>query len=317
MTLKEEIRTALEGLSPKIDETKARLENDTAARAVSSFLKKSAGLGLIEYIIGDLRSGKEPLIVLSKWTEKQQLLDVMEFLYHENDSDTLEPFLIAYHEIWIAPEAEDVGRNAFEAISSLATSPAAGNVKQLFTICVDCKTRTDSEEGDCPDCKGRNLVEVNELSLHKNATAVLDNRQFLELYLKECIAESGIEVVTWCDDRNMEVATSIGYQVEGETVEPDVTGITEPVGIMVCEAKTSKKVNLNEIRRIGEPLQRLIEKVRKNTGKELNSRFLLVATCHFDENIRPSSMIRKGWELVDRERIPTLKDELMRIQSEL
>ncbi|MCK4444048.1 MAG: hypothetical protein KAW09_05860 [Thermoplasmata archaeon] len=317
MTLKEEVRTALEALTPKTNETKAKLENDPAARAVSSFLKKTAGLGLIEYIIGDLKSGKEPLIVLSKWTEKQQLLDVMEFLYHENDSDTLEPFLLAYHEIWIAPEAEDVGRNAFEVISSLATSPAAGNVKQLFTICVDCKTRTDSERGDCPDCKGRDVVEVSELSLHKNATAVLDNRQFLELYLKECMAESGIEVVTWRDDRNMEVATSIGYQVEGETVEPDVTGITEPVGIMVCEAKTSKKMKLNDIRRIGEPFQRLVEKVRKNTGKDVNSRFLLVITGFFDENIKLGSMMKKGWELLDRKSIAGLTNELARIQSEL
>ena len=51
MTLKEDIVKALEALNPRTEPTRAKLENDPSAIAVSVLLKSSAGLCLLEYII--------------------------------------------------------------------------------------------------------------------------------------------------------------------------------------------------------------------------------------------------------------------------
>lgn len=317
MTLKEDIVKALEALNPKTEPTRAKLENDPSARSISLLLKSSAGLCLLEHIIQRVEGGKEGIISMDKWVEKEQLIDVIEFQYCHNNIEEMNTLLQAYYGIWIAQGGDDAGKNGFEAVLALADSSAVENVELLFTICVDCKTKLSGKDAECPSCRGKNLISISELSLQESAVAVLINRQFLELYVKECMADAGIDVVAWHDSSCVDTSISVGYQVEGEMVEPDVIGITKPTGILVCEAKTSKRIKPNDIRKISEPLRRLAEKVREYTGKELSQRFLLVTTGYFDKNVRPASMVRKGWELIDRSGIQTLKDELVRIQREL
>ena len=129
---------------------------------------------------------------------------------------------------------------------------------------------------------------------------------------------SGIEPIGWNIDGNGEkVYTSIEYQVEGERIDIDVLGISQPIAILLCEAKTTKKVIMNDIRRVENIFDRSIMKIKELTGRAVQYLKFFIITGEFDRNIPKGAYKRKMWELIDRNKISNLTEEFSRIQSEI
>jgi hypothetical protein len=157
-----------------------------------------------------------------------------------------------------------------------------------------------------------------KISITESAKSVLKYGQYLEIYVKECMDKSGVDPIGWNSEGDgKKVYTSINYQVGGETIDIDVLGISKPLAVLVCEAKTSVKITMNDIRRVEDIFNRLVSKIKDHTGKEVEHLKLFIITGEFDENLSINALKRRSWELIDRSKIADLTGEFRRIQSEL
>jgi len=150
----------------------------------------------------------------------------------------------------------------FEKLKKLEEPNAISSREKILSICLDCYSIYSKEYVNCDECDSTNILEIYELILSEPAKSVLKDGQYLEIYVRECMHKSGIEPVGWnIDENNKKVYTSIKYQVEGEEMEIDVLGISQPIAVLICEAKTSKKITLNEIRRVEDLFNKLSRKI--------------------------------------------------------
>jgi hypothetical protein len=316
MGIKEEIIEALEALGPQIDRGKALLELDESASAIARSLKEPMGLSLIEYISKDLKYGKHPIYSMNKFLDKLEFNTIIEHYFH-NEAQTILNFLLKlYHQLWISQKVEP--KNFFEVLKNLERSKAVTS-NRVAVICLGCYSTSMKEEvSKCSNCGGKDLLEIFELSIAEPAKDVLKNGQYLEVYVKECMDKSGIEPIGWNSEGDgKKVYTSINYQVEGEPIDIDVLGISQPIAVLLCEAKTSEKITMNEIRRVENLFDRLIKKINDFTGKTILCLKLFIITGEFDRNISAGAYKRKGWELIDKNKIPALAEEFRRIRGEI
>lgn len=316
MGIKEEIIEALEALDPQIDRGKALLELDESASAIARLLKEPMGLSLIEYISKDLEYGKYQIYCMNKFLDKTKFDRMIEHYFHKDAQTILNLLLEVYHQLWINKNIEQ--KEFFKSLKNLERSKAVKS-NRIAIIRLDCYS-TFKNEGvnKCSNCGSKDLLEIFELSIAESAKSVLKNGQYLEIYIKECMDKSGIEPIGWSGYHNSEkVYTSIKYQVGGESIDIDVLGISQPIAVLVCEAKTSAKITMNDIRRVEDLFDRLIKKINDFTGKRIECLKLFITTGEFDRNISAGAYKRKGWELIDRSKIADLTEEFRRIQNEI
>lgn len=318
MKIKEEIINALEALAPQIDRDRALLELNGSAMAISHILAEPKGLDLIEYICEELRYGQLPIYTTNIFLEKSQIDQLIEYLYKHSEQEILDTLLLWYHQLWTYTQ-EDNPKEIFEVLKKLEKSKAVGSNRIVSTICLDCySVVSENHDRKCGNCSSENIVEIHELFLSEEAKSVLKNGQYLEIYVKECMERSGIEPIGWNNEGDgKKVYTSIKYQVEGEYIDVDVLGISHPVAILLCEVKTSKKITMNEMRRVENLFDRLIKEIDHLTSKNIKHLKLFVITGEFDSNISVGAYKRKGWELMDRSKISNLLQEFRRIQNEI
>jgi len=317
MGIKEEIIEALEALNPQIDRGKALLELDESASAIARLLKEPMGLALVEYISKDLEYGKYPIYSMNKFLDKVEFNRMIEHYFHKDAQTILNPLLILYHQLWINKNIEP--KEFFKALKNLERSKAVTSIRVAAIICLDCYSTFNKEDvSNCSNCGSNNLLEIIELSIAEPAKSVLRYGQYLEIYVKECMDKSGIEPIGWnSEQKGKKVYTSIKYQVGGEPVDIDVLGISKPLAVLVCEVKTSGKITMNDIRRVEDILNRLVNKIKDHTGKEVEHLKLFIITGEFDENLSINALKRRNWELIDRSKIADLTGEFRRIQSEI
>ena len=316
MGIKEEIIEALEALDPQIDRGKALLELDESASAIACLLKEPMGLSLVEYISKDLKYGKYLIYSMNKFLDKTKFDRMIEHYFHKDAQTILNLLLKVYHQLWINKNIEP--KEFFKALKNLERSKAVKS-NRIAIICLDCYS-TFKNEGvnKCSNCGSNDLLEIFELSITESAKSVLKYGQYLEIYVKDCMYKSGVEPIGWNSEGDgKKVYTSIKYQVGGETIDIDVLGISKPIAVLVCEAKTSVKITMNDIRRVGDIFDRLVSKIKDHTGKEVEHFKLFIITGEFDENLSINALKRRSWELIDRSKIADLTEEFRRIQSEI
>src|SRR5690606_35227069 len=91
---------------------------------------------------------------------------------------------------------------------------------------------------------------------------ILSNGQYLEIYVKHCLRDTGVELIGYpIDQKGKKAFTNIRYQIDGDAIEVDVHGIASPLTLLLCEAKTSVKIQANELRRVEGLYDRLVEKI--------------------------------------------------------
>jgi hypothetical protein len=316
MTIKDEIPEILSELKPKYDKTKASFEHDKSAKAFSLVLGEEKGVELIEYISEELNKGKMPLYSFDRFIGRSEFQRLIETFYKGKNDDVLNILLLLYHQLWL--DDEDGAKATFRLLTKLRSSPAVAMVEPVLCICLECHAFSTTDEGDrCNECGVDNLVNIYIVQLSDSAKAVLKNGQFLEIYAKHCLNKSGIELIGWEDDKKRSICTSITYQIEGEDIDVDVHGITDPVGLLLCECKTSKKIKMTELRIIEDVYRRLTDKITNLLGRKISFPKVFVITGEFDRNIPISAYKRKEWELLDGSKIQNLSNEINRIIQEL
>ena len=237
MSLREELLEALEALAPQIiDRNRAQLELDESASAISSLLSEQQGLVLIEYIIEELECGKRPIYSANGFVQRPRLDRLIEHFYVSGKQAALDVLLPAYHQFWMSQgQCSDSVKALFEAAAKLGSSSAATSQEAVLRVCLDCLCVLDEGLGACTECGRSDLLEVYSFSLTQPARAVLKNRQYLEIYTKECLRNSGVELIGYdVDKRGTKVYTSVRYQVEGEKIDIDVHGISREVHPKSC-----------------------------------------------------------------------------------
>ena len=314
--MKEELLKAFQALAPKVYEAKVSLENNEAAVAISSILSEPQGLCLIEYLIDKLSYGKQALYLTGEFISRDRLRRLIETSYQAGEQEALKILLVYYDQIWIYSSDNPIGFH--DAAQKLTASAATNSTTVTLKLCLDCSRPLDSSLTECNFCSNSNLLEILELVLAEPARVALKQGQFLELYVKECLAKCGTDLIGYSvSQRGPKGYIGVEYQVQGEPVEIDVHGFAQPLTILLCEVKTAQKITLNELRRVENVLQGLLDRVNNLSQLNASYRKLFVITGEFDQNIPRKTYVRKNWELIDREAISNLVEELKRIQQEL
>lgn len=318
MSLEEKLLNALDALAPKIDPTRSQLELDISTTAISCILSEPQGLALIEYIISELDCGKKPLYQMSEFVTKIKFDKLIEHCYlTSNNQDALNILLSCYHQFWMNDDSNSP-QELYQATNKLMASNAVEKRDAALNMCLDCLNFLGEGDVKCENCNGSDLVKIIRLSLSRSVKSVLKNNQFLEIYVKECLKESGVRLIgRTAGKQDKKAYTSIQYQVQGEMIEADVHGIAQPLTLMLCEVKTAAKITMNEIRRVEGLFDRLVERVNGLAGIEISHIKLFVITGEFDTNISVGAYRRRNWELIDRARIQNLVEEFKQIRSEL
>jgi hypothetical protein len=314
--MKEELLKAFEALIPKVYDTKASLENDEAAIAISSMLSESQGLALVEYLINELSFGKKPIYLANEFISNDRISKLIEKLYLAREREPLQILLAYYNQVWIYASENPTG--FYKTLHKLANSAAASSVTITLKLCLDCSQALDNSFIECPRCSSNNVLEVSQLTFAEQAQAALKQGQFLEIYVKECLARSGINLIGYpIGKRGLKGYISVEYRIQGEPVEIDVHGLAQPLTIFLCEVKTAQKITMNELRRVESVFTGLLERVNNLNRFNVGHLKLFIITGEFDRNIPRTAYARKNWELIDRAMIPGLVEELKRIQQEL
>lgn len=320
MEIKNQILKALEALAPKIDSARGQSELDKAAIGISNLLSEPHGLELVEYITKWLGAGKKPLYSTNQFVEKSVFDLLNAHTYESQDSETLQILLRLYHQFWSERSDEDINpKTLYHSLKKLENSAAVKSKKTILSICLNCYAQYDILPNNCDGCNGNNFLEIYELTFPGVIRSVLENNQYLELYIKECLKKSGVELIGWpIDKQGKKAYTSVQYQVDGDMIETDVHGIATPVALLLCEAKTANKVTLTDIRYYDGIYTKLISNIIEYVQlKSIKLRKIFVTTGEFDRNISIPAYQRRDWELLSRNRIPYLVDEFKRIQQEL
>jgi hypothetical protein len=320
MGLQEQLLDTLQALAPQVvDKNRASLELEASALAVSTILSEPQGLALVEYIIVELECGKKPIYTMNKLLEKTRFDQLVERFYISGNQTALSALLPLYYQLWVEPRQDKDTDTFYQTLRKLEGSEAVESTATVLSVCLDCPHTSEKALGTCPECGNNDILEIHALSLAQPARAVLKNGQYLEIYAKEALRKSGIDLIGYEVDKTGKKAyTSIRYQIEGEEIDVDVHGISaKPLALLLCEAKTSQKVIMNELRRVEGLFKRLIDKIHTLSGRDFSCLSLLITTGEFDQNIPIGAYRRKNWELIDRSSIPNLTERLQKICSEI
>ncbi len=319
MSLKSDLLDTLETLKPYIDPTKATWELDDAARGLSSLLSEPCGLFWLEYISEHLDYGRFPLYSSNKLIQKAKLDELVEHSYRSKDQDALRMLLRFYHQLFgESGNLVDDPSIKLNILKKLESSAAIKSKTIATTYCLKCYDISKNTFKICPKCNSDDVLDIIEISFRDQVRTILSNGQYLEIYLKHCLQETGVELIGYpFDQKGKKAFTNVRYQVGGDTIEVDVHGIASPLTLLLCEAKTSAKISPNELRRIEGLYDRLVEKINMVSGRQFSVLKLFIITGEFDRNISQGAYKRKGWELIDRTSVENLKDVLREIQNEL
>jgi len=321
MELKRQIIEALEALAPFVDSSKGLLEYESSAVAISMILSKPYGINLTEYISDTLQCGKKPLFSINEFVEKNEIDKFVLHCYKENKKDVLKVLLPLYAQLWLFCDKEQINTRAyFEALRNLENSKAVKSKKFQLSICLKCySTESDQNQQSCRRCSKGKLLQIFKLSLSQRAREALRNNQHLEIYVKECLRDSGVELIGWnIPGHNKKAYTSIRYQVEGINVEPDVHGFSKPLALLLCEVKTAKKITINDIKLLDSGYDNLMKQLNAYLGnKQLKCLKVFIITGKFDENIPFRPYIKKDWIFWDRSKILNLTEEFREIVKQI
>lgn len=319
MTLSSDLLDALSALNPHIDATKSTLELDDVAKSISNILAEPYGLFWLEYISENLECGKLPIYSSNKYAQKGKLDILIELLYKAEKHNDLRAILPFYHELfgYSGITSDDPGTK-YSTLKKLESSRAIKAREDVACFCLKCYEVNAVSVKTCSKCISDDLLTITKNSMLPQVRTILSNGQYLEMYLKYCLASVGVELIGYpTGQKGKKAFTNIRYQVDGDAIEVDVHGTVLPLTLLLCEAKTSTKISLNELRRLEGLYDRLVEKINRSSGRQFSVLRLFVITGQFDENIPRDSYKRKGWELIDRESIEYLKDVLKVIKSSL
>lgn len=318
MSLKSDLLDVLGMLKPNIDPTKGQLELDSTVKSISAFLSQYEGLYWLEYIIAQLDCGKLPLYAANKYVPKNKLDSLIEILYKSDKIEELKFLLLYYHQFFRQDEALD-GSRMFLTLKKLADSGITQSPPPVVaSFCLRCFYTSCEQFHVCPLCSDDDIFNVLAVSFPNQVKTILKNGQYLEVYAKHCFQEAGIELIGYpIDAKGKKAFTNVRYQVDGDPMEVDVHGVADPLTLLLCEVKTVAKVTSNDIRRVDGLYDHLIEKINTTSGRKFSVLKLFIITGEFDSNISESAYKRKGWELIDRKKINSLKEEIKRVQTEL
>lgn len=317
MSLKSELIDALEMLKPYIDPTKGQLEFDDAAKSISQFLSCPEGLYWLEYIIAKLDCGKLPLYAANKSVPQNKLDSLAENLYKQNRFEALKFLLLYYHQFLEHEETFDISK-MFSALKKLTNSAAVQSQTVVASFCLQCSYASINQFQICPQCSEDDVLNIVEILFPPQVKTILKNGQYLEMYVKHCFQESGVELIGYpINQKGTKAFTNVRYQVDGDPMEVDIHGIASPLTLLLCEVKTVAKIASNELRRVDGLYDHLIEKINTVSSRKFSVLKVFIITGEFDTNISESAYKRKNWELIDRTKIQTLTDVLKDIQKGL
>lgn len=319
MSLTSDLQDALAALKPYIDSTKALWEIDNAAKSISNILSDPYGMFWLEYISKVLDCGKSPLYSSDKYLQKSRLDALIESLYKSKQRDPLKIVLAFYHQLYgESGGADDDPSAKFSTLKKIETLPAIKSKAVVAGLCLKCCVASVEPLMVCPACNSNETLNITKIFFLPQIKTVLGNGQYLEIYVKHCLQETGVELIGYpIGQKDKKAFTNVRYQVDGDTIEVDVHGITSPLTLLLCEAKTSVKIPSNELRRIEGLYDRLVDKINTLSGRKFTVLKLFIITGEFDGNISQNAYKRKGWELIDRTNIKDLKGILKEIQNGL
>lgn len=319
MSLNSDLQDTLASLKPYIDSTKAAWELDNAAKSISNILSEPCGMFWLEYISKVLDCGGLPLYTSDKYVQKGKLDSLVENLYKSKKQDQLRMLLPLYHQLFgESNNANDDPNAKFSTLKKIESLPAIKSKVIVAGLCLKCFATSGDPLKVCPVCNSNDVLNITKITLLPQVKTVLSNGQYLEIYVKHCLQETGVELIGYpIDQKGKKAFTNVRYQVDGDAIEVDVHGIASPLTLLLCEAKTSVKIQPNELRRVEGLYDRLVDKINTLSGRNFKVLKLFVITGEFDGNISQNAYKRKGWELIDKTNIENLMDVLKEIQNEL
>jgi len=319
MSLNSELQNTLAALKPSIDSTKAKLELDNVAISVSHILSAPYGMYWLEYLLKSIEDGRFFLYSSDKYVQKSKLDSLVEQLYKSKQQSHLKPLLSYYHQLFgESGSVNDNPSTKFSTLKKIESLVAIKSNTMIAGYCLTCCAARDGHFTACSQCGSNDILNINKISFLPEVKTVLSNGQYLEIYVKNCLRDSGVELIGYpIDQKGSKAFTNIRYQVDGDAIEVDVHGIASPLTLLLCEAKTSVKIQPNELRRVEGLCDRLVDKVNTVSGRKFSVLKLFVITGEFDGNISQSAYKRRGWELIDRTHIENLKAVLKDIQIAL
>lgn len=319
MSLNSELQDTLASLKPYIDSTKAKLELDTAAVSICHILSDRYGLYWLEYLLESIDDRKFFLYSSDRYVQKSRLESLIEQLYKSKEQRYLKALLTFYHQMF----GENVGITddpsaKFSTLKKIESLAAIKSNEMMAGYCLTCSAACDGQFAACSQCGSNDVLNINKITFLPGVKTILSNGQYLEVYVKHCLRDTGVELIGYpIDQKGKKAFTNIRYQIDGDAIEVDVHGIASPLTLLLCEAKTSVKIQANELRRVEGLYDRLVEKINTLSGRNFTVLRLFIIAGEFDRNISQNAYKRKGWELIDRKNIEVLKDVLKEIQAGL
>jgi len=313
-----EIVSGFSTLAPKVDPNKADIELDPVSADVANLLAEPSGLVVIDFINEDLIRNKESFFLTDTLPDKNEVNRLIEHFFDHDDQKNLKIVLRIYDEFWQKSNST-TPEQFFEGLKKFGASKGIISKKTVLKICCNCFSNlSEVSSNDC--CKSQqNFFEVSEFILHERVESVLRYNQHLEIYVKNHLNKLGIDTIGWERERyRREICTSIIYQIDGEPVEMDVIGITNPLAILLIETKTSKNISMSEIRKTGNKFDGIISKIGNIiTNHKFKFLKIFVTTGKFDPNLSIRGYHQQGWAFIDGEKIDQIDDELKKIQSSI
>lgn len=319
MSLNSELQNTLAALKPYIDSTKAKLELDNAAVSICQILSDRYGLFWLEYLLESIEDRRFFLYSADRYVQKSRLDSLAEQLYKSKVQSHLKTLLTFYHQMFGENISVDDDPSAkFSTLKKIESLAAIKSHEMIAGYCLTCCTARDGQFTACSQCGSNDILNINKISFLPEVKTILSNGQYLEIYVKHCLRDTGVELIGYpIDPKGRKAYTNIRYQIDGDAIEVDVHGIASPLTLLLCEAKTSVKIQANELRRVEGLYDRLVDKINTLSGRKFTVLRLFIITGEFDRNISQNAYKRKGWELIDRRNIESLTDVLTEIQAGL
>lgn len=319
MSLNSELQNTLAALKPYIDSTKAKLELDNAAISICHILSDRYGLFWLEYILESIEDRRFFLYSSDRYVQKGRLESLVEQLYKSKEQSHLITLLTFYHQMFGENiSITDDPSAKFSTLKKIESLAAIKSKEAMAGYCLTCSAACDGRFTACSRCGSNDILNINKITFLPEVKTILSNGQYLEIYVKHCLRDTGVELIGYpIDQKGKKAFTNIRYQIDGDAIEVDVHGIASPLTLLLCEAKTSVKIQANELRRVEGLYDRLVEKINTLSRRNFTVLRLFIITGEFDKNISQSAYKRKGWELIDRKNIEILKDVLKEIQTGL
>jgi hypothetical protein len=319
MSLNSELQNTLAALKPYIDSTKAKLELDNAAVSICQILSDRYGLYWLEYLLESIDDRRFFLYSSDRYVQKNRLDALVEQLYKSKEKSHLRTLLAFYHQMFGGGiSVNDDPSVKFSNLKKIESLAAIKSNEIIAGYCLTCYAARDGQIATCSQCGSYDVFNINKISFLPEVKTILSNGQYLEIYVKRCLRDAGIELIGYpIDQKGRKAFTNIRYQIDGDIIEVDVHGIASPLTLLLCEAKTSEKIQVNELRRIEGLYNRLIDKINTLSRRNFAVLRLFIISGEFDKNISQSAYKRKGWELIDKSNIANLNEVLRELQASL